>query len=49
MVVHAPFFPTKVAFRTALSLLAGWQTGEIHIQDQDALWRVLVANGLPGA
>jgi hypothetical protein len=41
MGVRAPFFAAKIAFRAPFSVLASWQTSQIHIQNQEILVRVL--------
>lgn len=46
VVVLAPLFGTEVAFRASCGLLTGWQTSEIHIQNQESLVLVLMVDGL---
>lgn len=46
MGVRAPFFAAKRAFRAPFSVLASWQTSQIHIQNQEILVLVLVVDRL---
>ena len=44
--VRAPFCTATGACGASFSLCAGWQTAEIHIQNQESLLWIPVANGL---
>ena len=49
MGVRAPFFAANRAFRAPFSVLASWQTRQIHIPTQEILVLVLVVDRRSGA